>query len=71
VQRRNQKEALRLASFDNHKRLPTQLWYDQLRASDDGSFSNTNISNKGLGIDPIDYVHRNDNMPEGKFDRQK
>ena len=47
-----------MASFDEHKRLPQQIWYDQLRGSDDGSFSKISIPNRVQGTDPIDYIHR-------------
>ena len=37
-QRRNEKEAVRLANFDAQRVIPDQIWYDSLRKSDDGSF---------------------------------
>ena len=45
-----------MASFDNNKILPQQIWYDSLRSSDDGSFSKTKITNKLQSSDPIDYI---------------
>ena len=29
---------MRLANFDNQRRIPEQIWYEQLRESDNGSF---------------------------------
>jgi len=37
--------------------VPRQFWQDQLRASDDGSFTKKTITNTLMGSDPIDYVH--------------
>ena len=39
VQKKNEQRLMNLATFDTQDRLPTQIWYDQLRADDDGSFS--------------------------------
>ena len=58
-QRKNKKEAIRLATYDMKDRLPPQMWYDSLRGNDDGSFSKTAITNKLQESDPIDYQHIN------------
>ena len=57
IQKRNQKEALRLASFDTKRSIPEQIWYDSLRGSDDGSFTRVTATNTHNNIDPIDYQH--------------
>lgn len=71
IQRKNQKEALRLADFDSKQMMPQQIWYDQLRGSDDGSFSKTAITNQLQGTDPIDYQHRGKVKNHSKADREK
>ena len=49
---------MRLADYDAKHDMPQQIWYDQLRSTDDGSFSNTIMTNKLQGTDPIDYQHK-------------
>ena len=44
-----------MSSFDKRNRIPCDVWYDSLRASDDGSFTKTTITNKLMNSDPIDY----------------
>ena len=44
-----------MAIFTARNTLPSQIWYDSLRSSDDGSFSKTSITNRLLDNDPIDY----------------
>jgi hypothetical protein len=39
IQRMNTKEAMRLANWDNQRRIPEQIWYDSLRGEDNGQFS--------------------------------
>ena len=39
VYKKNEQKLMNLATFDTQDRLPTQIWYDQLRGDDDGSFS--------------------------------
>jgi hypothetical protein len=34
-----EREAMRLSQMDLRQNIPTQIWYDQLRESDDGRFS--------------------------------
>ena len=62
---------MRLASFDDRKLHTQQIWYDQLRGSDDGSFSKTSITNSALGTDPIDYIHRKEKMGQQIIDSEK
>mmetsp|Transcript_23578 Transcript_23578/g.36270 ORF Transcript_23578/g.36270 Transcript_23578/m.36270 type:complete len:147 (+) Transcript_23578:810-1250(+) len=38
-QRNLEKEAIRAATFDAKQSIPTQIWYDSLRETDDGRFS--------------------------------
>ena len=42
--------------MDDMGRIPDQVWYDQLRQTDDGSFSS--INNASTDMD-IDRVHKN------------
>ena len=57
---------MRIAQSDKNE-FPKQIWYDSLRCSDDGSFSNIGmITNNLAGSDPIDYIH---NKPQA--DRKK
>ena len=41
--------------FDEKGKIPYQVWQDQLRSSDDGSFSKASTTNNLMGTDPIDY----------------
>lgn len=38
-----EREALMSANFDNGGAIPAQVWYDQLRESDDGRFCHKSI----------------------------
>lgn len=51
VQKMNERRILELATFDNRDRLPTQIWYDQLRDTDDGSFSRVTCLNPDKEVD--------------------
>ena len=37
-----EREALKNANFDNAGAVPAQVWYDQLRETDDGRFLHKN-----------------------------
>jgi len=41
--RKVEKMAIQSATFDQANILPTQLWYDSLRETDDGRFSQTQV----------------------------
>lgn len=51
VQKKNEQKLMSLATFDTQDRLPTQIWYDQLRGDDDGSFSRTTSIKPDKNID--------------------
>lgn len=51
VQKMNERKLLQLATFDNHDRILTQVWYDQLREHDDGSFSKVSCMKPDKNID--------------------
>ena len=38
-----EREVLMAANFDNAGVIPTQIWYDQLRESDDGRYIHKNV----------------------------
>jgi len=42
-QRNIEKEAIRAATFDTKQSIPTQIWYDSLRETDDGRFSASEV----------------------------
>ena len=42
--------ALTASLFDCKIKMPEQLWYDQLRESDDGRFSNSALNNSAVGM---------------------
>ena len=44
------KEAIRMANFDNQRRIPDQIWYDSLRQTDDGRHAQVERNR-----DTIDY----------------
>jgi len=65
---KQQREVLRLASFDDQPIIPTQVWYDTLRELDDGSFS------KSICVNPnqtLDYVHSKHQEKRNNYIRSK
>jgi hypothetical protein len=62
---------LRIASLDSQSIIPQQIWYDQLRSSDDGSFTKVSITDKANGRDPVDYIHQHNNTSSVKLDKIK
>lgn len=45
IQKINQRKVLNAANFDNQPSIPQRIWYDQLRDSDNGTYSKTSIQN--------------------------
>ena len=68
IQRRNMKEAIMRSQFDTQKQIPTQIWYDQLRESDDGTFSNLSPRCGGESPEPKSTLHKRIFRNRGKQD---
>lgn len=62
--RKMQREAMRLATQDIKQNIPPQIWYDSLRETDDGRYSESNIfqndlkHNKNMNNSRKDYLKR-------------
>ena len=66
VQKKNEQRILQLATFDTQDRLPSQIWYDQLREHDDGSFSRTTCMNPDKNVDHLTAMPKYGNIVKAK-----
>jgi len=62
----NERESFRTSLFEEQQRLPDQIWYDELRSDDDGSYA-FNISHDF----ETDYQHRKKGETRHEYLRRK
>ena len=54
-----EREVLKEATFDRVRNIPPQVWYDQLRGSDDGRYSQISVTKENIRIKSSDIMKKN------------